>query len=87
MFSEFNEFFPVLSGLAIGVILGLIAPRLRVWIGAVLAILFGVLATVLSGEAEISWGFLLIDIPLVAIAAIVGFMLMRRLRIGAWTLP
>lgn len=81
-----NELFPVLSGLVIGAILGLVAPRMRLWMGIVLSILFGALATYLSGEAEISLGFLLIDIPLVAVSAFAGFLAMRRLRIGEWTL-
>jgi hypothetical protein len=81
-----EEFFPIISGLIVGLILGLIAPRLRFWVGALLAVAFGVLATIVSGEFHISWGFLLIDIPLVAISAVCGLLLMRRLRLGAWNI-
>jgi hypothetical protein len=38
-----------------------------------------VLATLVSGEAAISWAFLLIDIPMVAVAASVGFLVVHRL--------
>lgn len=81
-----NELFPILSGLVIGGLLGLIRPTLRLSVGAVLAVAFGVLATFISGEFEISWGFLLIDIPLVAGSAIAGLTLMRRLRLGTWSI-
>jgi hypothetical protein len=38
----------------------------------VFSVLAGILATVLSGEWRISWEFLLIDIPLVGVSALVG---------------
>ena len=81
-----EELFPVASGLIVGGILGLIRPSMRFWVGAVLAIILGVLATVVSGEYAISWGFLLIDIPLVAISATAGLALVRRVRLGRWDL-
>lgn len=80
-----NELFPILGGLAIGGLVGLIRPQLRLWVAAILAIVVGVLATVISGEFLVSWGFLLIDIPLVALSAIVGQALARRLRLGTWS--
>jgi hypothetical protein len=46
----------------------------------VLIIAFGVLATVVSGEYLISWSFLLIDIPLVAVSAAAGLFVTHRLR-------
>ncbi len=80
-----GELFPIVSGLVIGGAIGLIRPSVRAWIGALLAIvLFGVAATVLSGEFEVSWAFLLIDIPLVAVSATAGLLLVRRLRLGSW---
>jgi hypothetical protein len=81
-----NELFPILSGLFIGGLLGLIRPTMRFWAGAALAVVFGVLATVISSEFKISWAFLLIDIPLVAGSAIAGLALMRRLRLGSWSI-
>jgi hypothetical protein len=74
-----EELLPVASGLLIGLILGLLRPPLRVLIGVVLIIAFGVLATVVSGEYVISWAFLLIDIPLVAVSAAAGLFVTHRL--------
>lgn len=75
-----NEFFPIISGIVLGTVLGFVRPGLRLRVGIVLAILFGVLATVVSGESEISWGFLLIDIPLVAVCAAAALFAVHRLR-------
>jgi len=75
-----NEFLPIISGIVLGSILGFLKPKLRLSVGAVLVILLGILATVASGEFEISWGFLLIDIPLVAVSAAVALFAVHRLR-------
>ena len=75
-----EELLPVASGLIIGLILGLLRPSLRVPVGLVLIIAFGFLATVVSGEFLISWSFLLIDIPLVAVSAAAGLFMTHRLR-------
>jgi hypothetical protein len=82
-----EELFPILGGLAVGAILGFIKPSLRWWVGALLAVLIGLAATIVSGEFRVSWGFLLIDIPLVAISSVAGLAIARRLRLGTWTLP
>jgi hypothetical protein len=78
-----EELLPIASGLVIGSILGLLRPSLRVPIGVVLIISFGVLATVVSREYLISWSFLLIYIPLVGVSAAAGLFVMHRLRWGA----
>ena len=75
-----EELVPVASGFVIGLILGLLRPSLRVPIGIVLIFAFGVLATVVSGEYLISWSFLLIDIPLVAVSAAAVLFVTHRLR-------
>ena len=75
-----EELLPVASGLVIGSILGLLRPSLRVPIGVVLVLTFGALATMVSGEYLISWSFLLIDIPLVAVSACAGLFATHRLR-------
>jgi hypothetical protein len=67
------ELLPIVSGFFVGCVLGVVRPGLRVPVGIVLAIALGVLATVASGEFLESWAFLLIDIPLVAISAAIGF--------------
>ena len=75
-----GEILPIASGLVVGGILGLIRPSLRLWVGAALAVPLGVAATFLTGESEISWAFVLIDIPIVALSAVVGLALAKRLR-------
>jgi len=75
-----EELLPVASGLVIGLILGLLRPSLRMPVGLISIIAFGVLATVVSGEYLISWSFLLIDIPLVAVSAAAGLFVTHLLR-------
>lgn len=75
-----EEFLPIASGLIVGALLNLIRPSMRLWVAVLLAIVIGFLATVVSGEYEVSWAFLLIDIPLVAISSAVSFIGMRYLR-------
>ena len=62
-----NEIFPVLYGVCVGFVCSFIASgrwRYFCWVG--LSALFGVAATILTGEWKLSWDFVLIDIPLVA---------------------
>jgi hypothetical protein len=74
-----NELIPAGFGLLLGAALGRLRPSLRVPVGSLLAVVLGVTATVVTGEAAISWGFVLIDIPIVAVCASVGVLLGRRL--------
>lgn len=82
-----NELFPISAGLAVGVVLALVAPRLRLGYGAVTALVLGTLATIVSGEYQIGWEFLLIDIPLVAISSVVGLTAVRGVRARATSGP
>ena len=75
-----QEIFPMLSGLDVGVVLGSFAPRVRLPLGVVAAVVLGTAATVISGEFRIGWQFLLIDIPLVGVFAAVGLVGSRALR-------
>lgn len=75
-----QELLPIMSGLFLGSVLGLLRPTARVPVGALLIVAFGVLATLVSGEFLISWAFLLIDVPLVALSAVVGLVVAHRLR-------
>jgi hypothetical protein len=75
-----QELFPLACGLFLGAALGFVRPSVRLPIGVVLAIVLGVLATVVTGEFKSSWSYLLIDIPLVAVAAILGLMAGRVAR-------
>jgi hypothetical protein len=80
-----NELLPIASGLVAGSLLGFLRPSLRVPVGTALAVALGVLATVVSGEFKTSWAFLLIDIPLVALAAVGGLLATRRIRLARAT--
>ena len=77
-----HELLPIASGFVAGSLLGLIRPSLRLPVGTALAVVLGVLATVVSGEFRVSWAYLLIDIPLVALAAVAGLVTMRRVRLA-----
>ena len=77
------ELLPIASGLLLGAIIGTLRPSLRLAVGVPVAIVLGILATVISGEFKTSWGYLLIDIPLVAVAAVVGMLVARHVRQGA----
>jgi hypothetical protein len=74
-----TEFFPIVAGLLCGLLLGSLTARRRVVVGLAFSVVAGVLATVVSGEWWISWAFLLIDIPLVAVSAVAGDLLSRRI--------
>ena len=78
-----NEMLPIALGLASGALMGTLTMRrgLAAWL--VLSVLLGIAATVLTGEWHVSWAFLLIDIPLVACAALVGH-LVARSAAGRW---
>ncbi|MGH2822462.1 MAG: hypothetical protein ACRDLY_05445 [Thermoleophilaceae bacterium] len=67
-----------MSGFAVGLALGALRPSLRLPVGAALAVVLGVLATVVTGEFKTSWAFVLIDVPLVAVAAVCGLALARQ---------
>ena len=77
-----TELFPIACGLVAGALVGFIRPSLRIPVGALLSIALGTLATVISGEFKTSWGFLLIDIPLVAVFAAASNLLIRRIRLA-----
>jgi hypothetical protein len=75
-----NELLPILSGVVLGSILGYLPPSRRVPVGAVFAVLLGLVATVWSGEFRESWGYLLLDVALVAGSAAVFILIVHRLR-------
>lgn len=75
-----QELFPLVSGLLLGATLGFVRPAIRLPVGIGMAIVLGVLATVVTGEFKMSWGYLLVDIPLVAVAAILGLLAARHFR-------
>ena len=75
-----HELFPFAAGLLVGALLGLLRPSLRPVIGGLLSVALGVCATVISGEFRVSWEFLLFDIPLVAVSAVLGLLVARHVR-------
>jgi len=81
-----QELFPLACGLLLGITLGFVRPTLRLPLGALLAVALGTLATVVTGEFKVSWGYLLFDIPLVAVAAFLGFLSARHLS-PSWRSP
>ncbi len=70
---------------AFGLLVGLLAVRssLRAPAVAALAVALGTLATVLTGESRVSWAYVLVDVPLVALVA-AGTVLLVRRRADAW---
>lgn len=65
-----QEVFPFVAGCLIGLaVLRIRAPKLRAAALAVLCVLFGVLASYISGELAVSWGFLSADMALVWVGA------------------
>ena len=79
-----QELVPLVSGFAVGLALGVLRPALRLPVGALLAIVLSALTTIVTEEFEVSWSFLLVDIPLVAAAATCGVLVARR---AAWRAP
>jgi hypothetical protein len=57
----------------------MVAPRLRLPLAIVASLVVGTLATVVSGEYQIGWEYLLIDIPLVALSCVGGFAFARAI--------
>jgi hypothetical protein len=73
-----QELVPLVSGFGLGVALGMLRPTSRRWLGALLVFTLGVMATVVTGEFEASWAFVLVDVPLVAMAALCGLLVTRQ---------
>jgi hypothetical protein len=64
-----DELFPIVGGILLGFAFAGFAPLQPLWIRITLVVVLGVAATVLSGEAEQSWGFVLVDIGEVGLLA------------------
>jgi hypothetical protein len=75
-----QELIPLTAGLLLGAVLGYVRPGMRLAVGAILSVVLGVLATIITGEFRVSWEYILFDIPLVAISAALGFLVARRIR-------
>lgn len=75
-----HELFPIVTGLLLGTVLPLVRPRVRLEVAVGASVVLGTLATIISGEYAIGWEFLLIDIPLVALCSVTGFVTARAVR-------
>lgn len=75
-----NELMPILSGLIAGGFLALVRPRIRFLLGFLAAVVLGTAATVVTGEFQKGWEFLLVDIPLVGLCAAAGLLVARASR-------
>jgi hypothetical protein len=73
-----SELFPILGGALVGLLVGRLRPALRKSIAIPLVIGLGITATVVSGEFRIGWEYLLIDIPLVGLSAVIALSWQRR---------
>ncbi|GAC1366883.1 MAG: hypothetical protein NVSMB42_27000 [Herpetosiphon sp.] len=66
-----NELFPIAAGLVVTLLVDrLPRPGLKVALLLTLSVVLGFLATVISGEALLSWNFVVVDIAEVGFAAI-----------------
>jgi uncharacterized membrane protein YeaQ/YmgE (transglycosylase-associated protein family) len=74
-----NELVPLYSGAILGLLVGFLRPSLRLAVGAVLSILLGISASAVTGELSISWEYVLVDIPLVAVSATVCLAVARSI--------
>ena len=76
-----NEIFPVLYGCGVGFVCSLVqSRRWRFCCWLVMSAVFGLAATIVTGEWKIGWEFLLIDIPLVAAASFAVMALRKRMK-------
>jgi hypothetical protein len=81
MEATMNELFPAFCGALIGLICARIDDvrrRTECWL--LLSLVCGVAATIISGEFRRGWEYLLIDVPLAAVAAISVMTVLRQLR-------
>ena len=79
-----SEVFPMIAGVLTGLVCTYLKrPRVKFAVWAAMTIVFGVLATYLSGEYRESWGFVLLDmlwVGAIAYAVILAIAAYRRRR-------
>ena len=73
-----HEIVPVALGACSGLVVGRLTARYGAWPWAVLAVGLGFAATVLTGEWRLSWAYVLVDIPIVAVSSAAVFTATRR---------
>ena len=68
-----NEVFPVVAGALVGVsVARLVAGRLRWLVLVALSLGIGVVASAISGELELSWGFVPVDTAQALVVAVLA---------------
>ena len=73
-----EEVFPVLAGIVVGLVTHRAAPPwLRAAIVGALGLVFGTLASWISGELAVSWVYMLIDAAQVVVVAVMTAALVR----------
>ena len=66
------EIFPLLAGVAVALgVQRLVAPRLQLVSLVGLSVVFGFIASLISGELSVSWAYLIFDTGLVLLSAVV----------------
>jgi len=74
-----DELFPIFTGAILGLAFAAGTRTLSpLWVRALAVLLAGVTATIVSGEYTENWGFALVDIGEVALAAWIASTLVRR---------
>ena len=79
-----RELLPVAIGLGVGTVLAGVRPSMATAAALLLSIPLGFLVTVVTGEFELGWEYLLVDIPLVALTSTAAFWTVRIFRGDAW---
>ena len=80
----YRELLPVAIGVGLGTAIASVRPVLSAPAVLLLALPLGFLVTVVTGEFEWGWEYLLVDIPLVAVSAGAGSLAVRAARGNAW---
>ena len=81
-----DELFPVAAGAVIGLVVQWVrGPRLRAIVLVALCLVFGSLASLISGELEVSWSFISVDTVLVFVGALLAVGAATLWRRRAWS--
>jgi hypothetical protein len=75
-----GEALPILSGAALGALIGLCRARISRSALAALVALFAAIATVASDEFRLAWSYVLVDAAEVLVGLVFAMLLTRRLR-------
>lgn len=76
-----HEVFPFMAGGLIGLLaLRMASPWARVAVTVGLSLVLGAVASFISGELFVRWEFLLVDVPLVLVSALVTAVAVTRLQ-------